>query len=68
MNKKTEVLLHLSGWLFFLICAVLFIISGIMSRDIMITAGSVVFFIACIFFLIPLFYELKNLNITIKKK
>ena len=67
MNKKTEIILHLSGWIFFLICAVLFIISGILSGDFLITAGSLIFFTACIFFLLPLFYEFKKLKITVKK-
>ena len=63
MNKKTEIIMHLSGWLLFLLCAGFFIISGILAGDLLITAGSIIFFAACIFFLIPLFYELKNLKI-----
>ena len=63
MNKKTEILLHLSGWLLFLICAVLFIIAGIIAGDLLILSGSVIFFAACILFLIPLVYELRKIKI-----
>lgn len=67
MTKKTENIMQMTGWLFFLVCAVLFIISGILAGDLLLTAGSIIFFAACIFFLIPLVCELKNIEIKIKK-
>ena len=67
MNKKTEIIMHLSGWIFFLICAVLFAVSGILTADLLITAGSIIFFIACIFFLIPLVLELKYSGKKVRK-
>jgi len=45
---------HLWGWIFFLVCACFFIASSIESGSILGIAGSVIFFIACIIFIIPL--------------
>jgi hypothetical protein len=39
---------HLVGWTLFIICAVLFIVSSILSGDAFYLAGSVVFLIACL--------------------
>ncbi len=60
MNSHARNLLELSGWILFLICSVFFIISGVRNNDLLVTAGSIVFFIACLFFLIPLFFSLKS--------
>jgi uncharacterized membrane protein len=49
---------QLSGWSLFLLCAVLYLISGIRSKDYVSITGSVIFFIACIIFLIPLTREI----------
>ena len=45
---------QLTGWLLFLICAVFFIASAVRNGDRLYLVGSVVFFVACIAFLIPL--------------
>lgn len=45
---------QLWGWILFLVCAIFFIASGLKNQDILTIAGSVVFFIACILFMIPL--------------
>ena len=45
---------HLVGWTLFLICAVFFIVSAALSGDMLYLAGSVIFFVACIAFIIPL--------------
>jgi len=44
------------GWMLFLLCAVLFLISGVRSGDTLITAGSALFLLACFLFL----YSLKT--------
>ena len=45
---------HLTGWLLFLICAVFFIASAARSGDMLYLVGSIIFFLACIAFIIPL--------------
>lgn len=44
---------HRIGWSLFLVSAVLFGWAGIRSGDDLVTAGSVVFGVACLFFLAP---------------
>lgn len=58
MTRKTEVAFHTAGWILFVLCAVLFLASGIQVRDPLLIAGSVVFLLACFVFLIPLMSEL----------
>ncbi len=50
MGKK----LQLIGWGMFVVCAILFIISGIKNQDIIITMASVIFLLACVVFIIDL--------------
>ena len=45
---------HLAGWILFLVCAIFFIASAATSGDRLYLVGSVLFFIACIVFVIPL--------------
>lgn len=45
---------HLTGWLLFIVCAVCFIRSAMNSGDAHYLAGSIVFLLACIVFIIPL--------------
>lgn len=45
---------QLVGWLLFVVCAVLFIRSAMRSGDALYLAGSVVFLVACIAFILPL--------------
>jgi len=52
MNQKN--FYEMMGWSLFLICAVLFILSGLKNNDILLSIGSVIFLIACIIFLIGL--------------
>jgi hypothetical protein len=59
---------QLSGWFLFLLCAVLYLISGIRSKDYISITGSVIFFIACVIFLIPLNCEILDEHKKKKKK
>jgi len=52
--KKAEKRFHLLGWLLFLVCAVFFITQSLKSNSILGLAGSVVFLLGCVAFLIPL--------------
>ena len=45
---------QLYGWILFVACALLFIAAGIVGREPLVFAGSLLFLLACIFFLIPL--------------
>jgi uncharacterized membrane protein YhhN len=57
MITEKEKRYHVAGWILFLICAVLFIASGIKNKDTLTLAGSIVFLIACVVFLIPLLHK-----------
>lgn len=47
---------HKIGWLLFLICSILYTLSALNSRDILGILGGVLFFAACIVFIIPMFW------------
>ena len=53
-NRRRERTFYLWGWLLFLVCACFFIASGIEGGDILYLAGSIIFFIACLVFIVPL--------------
>jgi cyanate permease len=53
MNRH-ERRFQLVGWTLFLICAVFFIRSAMRNGDSLYLAGSVIFLVACIAFIIPL--------------
>lgn len=46
--------LELVGWTLFLLCAAAFTAAGLRDGDVLVTAGSVMFLIACILFLVAL--------------
>jgi len=50
-----EIKYQLLGWVLFIFCAIFFILSSLKNHDILTFIGSVIFLIACIVFLIPLF-------------
>jgi|GEM_PF-1009713 len=49
---------QLAGWLLFTLCAVCYIISAGINRDMYSLTGGLLFFIACFVFLVPLFEEI----------
>ena len=51
MTEKTY---HLIGWTLFIVCAVLYTISGLRSGDTLTIVGSIVFLVACFAFIVPL--------------
>lgn len=62
---------QLLGWILFIVCAICFIASGWKNQDILSFVGSIVFFIACIFFVIPLvgkYQQLKQLDHSDRSK
>jgi len=59
-NQIKNIKYQIIGWVHFIICAILFLASGLVNNDILTLMGSVIFLIACIVFLIPLFSEYKT--------
>jgi len=67
MKKKKELFqqeikYHLAGWVLFVICAIFFIASSLKNHDTFALIGSIIFLIACLLFLIPLFTSFKNMG------
>jgi predicted membrane channel-forming protein YqfA (hemolysin III family) len=54
MNKQHQGAYHLIGWLLFLVSAVFFVLSSLQNADPRGLLGAVFFFVACLFFLVPL--------------
>jgi uncharacterized membrane protein YtjA (UPF0391 family) len=59
-EKNQELKIQLWGWGIFVICSVLFIISGLRARDVVATIASVLFLIGCVIFMIPLVKAIKR--------
>jgi cbb3-type cytochrome oxidase subunit 1 len=51
---------QLYGWLLFIVCALLFIVSSIRNWQPLIFAGSIIFLVACVLFVIPLVDSLRE--------
>ena len=45
----------LAGWLLFILCAVFYLASSLKNHDPLAIIGSVLFFIACLVFMVPIF-------------
>jgi uncharacterized membrane protein YtjA (UPF0391 family) len=54
INEKQDMKFQRWGWILFIICAAFFIASSIKNRDFLSLAASIIFLIACVFFIIPL--------------
>ncbi len=53
-KRNRERKFHLSGWILFIVCAGFFIASAIKADDILGLAGSIIFLVGCVLFIIPL--------------
>ncbi|MDA3948470.1 MAG: hypothetical protein PF508_04505 [Spirochaeta sp.] len=58
--SRSHAFIQLIGWLLFLACAVLFLVSAVRVGDRLLVAGSLVFLIACLVFIIPLLPALRT--------
>ena len=58
---------QLLGWILFIVCAIFFIASSLKNGDILTFIGSIIFLIACMVFLIPLFSTIKKRENDTKK-
>jgi Kef-type K+ transport system membrane component KefB len=56
---KKDINYQIAGWILFVFCAILFIASSLKNHDTLAFIGSVFFLIACIIFLIPVFWTYK---------
>ncbi|MCJ7604768.1 MAG: hypothetical protein MUO19_01880 [Dehalococcoidales bacterium] len=52
-GKDLEKKCHLTGWILFVICAGFFIASAVKAQDFVMIAGSVIFLVGCMVFLVP---------------
>lgn len=59
-EKNKELKTQLWGWILFLICSVLFIISGVRARDVVTIVASVMFLLGCVVFVIPLIQAIRR--------
>jgi len=57
---RRDLIFQFWGWVLFVICAVLFILSSLQNKDVLVLLGSIVFLLACILFLIPLIHQLRQ--------
>jgi len=55
-----EWICQIVGWILFIICAILFLASGLKNNDILTIIGSTAFLFACFLFLYPLVTVVKN--------
>jgi len=66
MSEKSKIRItaetkyQIAGWILFIICAIFFIVASLMNRDILTLIGSVIFLVACIVFLVPIFKATKT--------
>ena len=51
---RVEWLCQITGWILFILCAVVYLASGVKNKDILTITGSIFFLIACIVFMYPL--------------
>jgi predicted membrane channel-forming protein YqfA (hemolysin III family) len=59
-HERQDLKFQLFGWILFIVCAIFFIASSFKNGDTLTFIGSILFLIACIVFLIPLFKTIKN--------
>ncbi len=53
-NRKQGIKRQLLGWILFMACDVLFIVSSIRNRDVYSLVASILFLIGCVLFVVPL--------------
>ena len=53
-DKSRERKFHLWGWILFVVCAGFFIASAAEANNILGLAGSIIFLVACLVFIVPL--------------
>ena len=56
-EKQRERRFNLCGWVMYMVCAVFFIASAVVNGDMLYLAGSIIFLLACVVFIIPLVWR-----------
>ena len=59
-EKNKDLITQLWGWVLFLICSILFILSGVRARDVVTIVASVIFLLGCVVFVIPLIQAIRR--------
>jgi hypothetical protein len=59
-DLKHENTIHLIGWLCFTLCSVVYFFDSLENGSIAATIGSILFFVGCCIFMIPLIYRLRG--------
>jgi len=54
MSNKCEYFFNMAGWVLFLICSLFYIYNSIQADDPIYLAGSVIFLVACVSFMVPM--------------
>ncbi len=62
-HKGQDLKWQITGWMLFVVCAVLFIASSINNQDTLACIASVIFLISCIFFLVPLVRTMRQMEV-----
>jgi uncharacterized protein YciI/uncharacterized membrane protein YtjA (UPF0391 family) len=65
-DDKQDQTLQFWGWILFVLCSALFIVSSIKNRDPLSLAASIIFLLACLIFMIPLVASLRP-SATVQK-
>lgn len=52
-DQRRDLVFQLWGWLLFILCALLFLASSLVNRDLIAAAASLVFLAACAVFMVP---------------
>ena len=55
-DRDRDTRYHIAGWILFLLCAILFLISSLKNDDAVLVTASLAFFSGCVIFLIPLVF------------
>jgi uncharacterized membrane protein YtjA (UPF0391 family) len=53
-SESLELKFQLWGWIVFIGCSVLFVVSSIRNRDVLSLVASILFLVGCVIFMIPL--------------
>jgi len=59
-HRENEDMLHLVGWILFVLCAIFFIAASLKNQDTLTLFGSILFLISCLVFILPLVRRIKN--------
>lgn len=64
MKRRLDNKLRLQfyGWILFIVCALLFIAESVIKRELLLLSASLLFFLGCLCFIIPLIESMQSLK------